>query len=308
MTLKIEKANLPKNENPFTAKYRKLQSDYRDNVLKEPYGHGPNKNSETKYGNMLIDGKKTGSNFISNSAFSYAKQKALDKQINKDLTIEEYRLFNNMLSSMPMCFNLFSDLRELLLTDKDEVSRIVKLMFKEIKWIDKVTYIDVEFIPTPIKDYTNDKSAFDAMILVQDEKGKKGLISIETKYTDLLGSNKASRSVIKEGLIENNKIFDDELVKELKDIKHGFKQIHRNYLLTYAFAKKNKFKHFTNVVVSPSGDSLSVKEIEKFKSHLLQKEDTIMKIPLELIVERGINCNSKSISTIMKIFKERYLI
>ncbi len=90
------------------------------------------------------------------------------------MTIDKFRLFNNMLSSMPMCFNLFADLRELLLTNQSEVSRIVKSLFKELNWIDKVTYIDVEFIPVPISDYTNDRSAFDAMILVEDSIGKKG--------------------------------------------------------------------------------------------------------------------------------------
>ena len=153
-----------KGESPFTAKYRKMQSEYRANVLGVKFGKGPNKNSDTYYGNMLVNGDKTGLNFISDAAFKFAKQKVLDKQINKVMTIDKFRLFNNMLSSMPMCFNLFADLRELLLTNQSEVSRIVKSLFKELNWIDKVTYIDVEFIPVPISDYTNDRSAFDAMI------------------------------------------------------------------------------------------------------------------------------------------------
>lgn len=301
----MDKGHQSDSDNLFTAKYRKLQSEYRDNILKEPYGYGPNKNSNNKYGNILINGENTGSNFISDAAFKFAKQKVLDKQINKQITIDEYRLFNNMLSSMPMCFNLFGDLRELLLTDQNEVSRVIKSMFKELNWIEKVTFIDVEFIPVPISNYTNDKSAFDAMILVEDEKGNKGLISIETKYTDLLGSNSSKDSTTKNEIIENNKIFDKELITKLKD--KGYQQIHRNYLLTYIFAKKNKFKHFTNVIISPKDDNPSVKEIEQLKSHLLQKEDTIMKIQLEKIVESGINCENESISLVMTKFKHRYI-
>lgn len=63
-----------KSDNLFTEKYRKLQSEYRANVLKEPFGIGPNKNLTTKYGNMLVNGEVTGSNFISHAAFIYAKQ------------------------------------------------------------------------------------------------------------------------------------------------------------------------------------------------------------------------------------------
>ena len=294
-----------KSDNQFTKKYRKLQSEYRANTLKIPFGFGPNYNSETQYGNMLINGEETGDNFISESAFLFAKQKALDKQINKDLTLDEFRLFNNMLSSMPMCFNLFSDLRKLLLTNQKEVTLAVKEMFKELSWIDKVTYIDVEFIPIPTSDYTDDKSAFDAMILVEDENGKKGLISIETKYTDLLGSNTSSKASLKNEIINDYKIFDSQLINELEE--KGYQQIHRNYLLTYMFAKKNKFKHFSNVIISPKEDSLSVKEIENLHSHLLQKKDTIMKIPLEDIIDRGSYSTNKIISSAMNKFKQRYL-
>ena len=189
---------------------------------------------------------------------------------------------------MPMCFNLFADLRELLLTNQSEVSRIVKSLFKELNWIDKVTYIDVEFIPVPISDYTNDRSAFDAMILVEDSIGKKGLISIETKYTDLLGTNTASSVSLKDNIIKNNKIFDADQINTLKE--DGYPQVHRNYLLTYVYAKKNTFKHFANVVISPKDDKHSVEEIDNFKNHLLQDKNTIMKISLENIVERGQNC------------------
>ena len=65
----------------------------------------------------------------------------------------------------------------------------------------------------------------------------------ETKYTDLLGSNTSSKASLKDDIITENKIFDAELVNTLKE--KGYQQIHRNYLLTYMFAKKNNFKHFS---------------------------------------------------------------
>ena len=57
----------------------------------------------------------------------------------------------------------------------------------------EVTEIGLEFIPTPIENYTNDKSAMDAYIRFVDNKGGKHIIAIETKYTDVLGVNEASR-------------------------------------------------------------------------------------------------------------------
>lgn len=296
---------MPNFENKFTAKCRLLQSMYRNDVLKEPYGKGPNINSKEYYGNMLVDGELTGSNFISQAAFEFAKQKSLDKYINKDLTIDEYRLFNNMLSSMPMCFNLFSDLRKMLINNQEETTKIIKLMFKEIESIEEVLYIDVEFIPIPIMDYTNDKSAFDAMILYEDKKGKKGLISIETKYTDLLGSNSSKDLDVKNQILEKGNFFDKELIAELKE--KGYKQIHRNFLLTYIYAIKNKCSNFVNIVISPEEDNLSVKEIDELKNHMLKYKDNIFKISLEEVVRRAMVSSNSKIGGLMKKFKKRYL-
>ena len=293
------------SDTKFVGKCRLQQSKYRAEVLNEPFGYGPNKNSPDKYGNMLVDGEKTGTNFITKNAYQFAKQKVLDKQINKNLTIDEYRLFNNMLSSMPMCFNLFADLRQMLLDNRNETSRIIKHLFQEINWIGKVNYIDVEFIPTPINEYTNDKSAFDAMLIVEDINGNKGLISIETKYTDLLGSNSSSDSKTKNEILLKEKIYDNELTIFLA--KNGYQQIHRNYLLTYIYAKKNKFKHFVNIVLSPSEDDISQNEIDTMKKHMMKNHDTILKISLEKFVDRGIKCDNKEVSKIMEDFNNRYL-
>jgi hypothetical protein len=293
------------SDNKFTAKCRKLQSEYRAKHLKQPYGHGPTKNSKQTYGNMLVNGESTGSNFISKVAFEFAKEKVEQKKTNKYLTIDEFRLFNNMLSSMPMCFNLFSDLRALSKEDSNEASRIVTILFREIQWIEAVREIDVEFIPTPIEEYTNDKSAFDAMLLVTTRDGSNGLISIETKYTDLLGSNTASDSLAKNQLVKEGAFFTESLVKQLET--DGYKQIHRNWLLTYAFAKKNGYGRYANVVISPDEDTLSGSEIDKLKKGMTNYQDTIMKISLQDFVGRGITCYNDRIQNVMDKFNERYL-
>jgi len=254
---------------------------------------------------MLKNGHESGSNFISKAAFEFAKLKVLQKQTNKYLTIDEFRLFNNMLSSMPMCFNLFSDLRALLMQDSAEASRIVKLLFLEIGWVKYTLEIDVEFIPTPIEDYTNDKSAFDAMLIVSTIEGKKGLISIETKYTDLLGENIASDSTTKNALIKKGDFLTPDYILGLE--KEGYRQIHRNLLLTYAFAKKNGFECFANIIISPEEDVLSTSEIEEFKGGMTKFRDSILKISLQEFVNRGINCKNSKIESVMKIFNERYL-
>jgi hypothetical protein len=102
------------SDNSFTAKARLLQSMWRvENGLQ--IGIGPNKGSidkktghSTYYGNMILEGEKNGNNFFYPQTFEYAKRRVKEKM--KDETIDDYRLYNNLLSSMPMAFNLFHPL------------------------------------------------------------------------------------------------------------------------------------------------------------------------------------------------------
>lgn len=101
-------------------------------------------------------------------------------------------------------------------------------------------------------------------------------------------------------------MFDEELKVELRE--SGYKQIHRNFLLTYAYAAKQGFTHFANVVISPQEDKLSVTEIEELRRHMTQYQERIFKIPLETAVGRGGSCGNRLFSEMMRVFKSRYLI
>lgn len=293
-------------DSTFVAKYRLKQSEYRKKVLKEmKCGIGPKRTSTDHIGNYLINGEKTGKNFLTDAAFKYAKLKVCEKQINTYLTIDEYRLFNNMLSSMPMCFNLFSDLRQLLVENKEDCTKVIQKLFSEIDWINEVKYIDIEFIPVPIKKYINDRTAFDAIIIVTDQANKKGIISVETKYTDVLGSN-VSKSDELNNIIRRGKLFTIETQNELFD--NGFKQIYRNYLLTFIYAKKNRFKHFANVVISLEEDKRSLDEINLLKTQLIKYQDCIFKINLEEFVYRGKTSRNEIIKYVMTKFTNRYFV
>jgi len=188
-------------DNSFTKRARLSQSVYRLDVLGEKgFGIGPNKNSVHKikdengaytgetilsyYGNVLVNGDTTGKNFFYHETFEYAKRRVREKL--KEETIDAYRLSNNMLSSMPMAFNLFHPLMLIQAKYPKAVNQMLRDALPALP-IEEVDDIKIEFIPTPLKDYTNDKSAMDAAILFKDEKGEKYLLAIEVKYTDSLG-------------------------------------------------------------------------------------------------------------------------
>ena len=144
-----------KGEPSFRARMRFHQSWYRAHILKLPYGVGPNENSRKKYGNMLTreDGDQ-GRNFFTPEIFISAQKRAAENVG----TLDKFRLFCNMLSSMPMCFNLFVPLQgDLVLA-----TRLLGSLFPD--QVAEVLEIRFEFSPTPKNEYLNDRTAFDVFI------------------------------------------------------------------------------------------------------------------------------------------------
>ena len=132
----------PLNIKEFTERCRKLQGCFRVE-MNEPMGVGPYRSSKKKQINMIVDGENTGKNFVNDFAFREAKRRVAKREKNE--TFDEYRLFNNLLSSQPMAFNLFCPFKEMMENGKGkEVSSIFQAIFPD-KGIDKVENVELEY-------------------------------------------------------------------------------------------------------------------------------------------------------------------
>ena len=91
-------------------------------------------------------------------------------------TLEEGRLFGNMLSSMPLCFNLIGPLY-----DKSEFAALLaEVLDLPIASIVEAT---CEWAP-PKETGLGDLTAFDAFVRFTSKDGSPGFLGIETKYTE----------------------------------------------------------------------------------------------------------------------------
>ena len=162
-------------DNPFTRRMRFHQSWYRSKVLKVPFGVGPKSSNTTQYGNMLTeeDGGR-GLNFLTPHIFEVAKRRLAYKKG----TIDRFRLLNNMLSSQSMGFNLFGP----LVDDFELATRLFQKLLPDE--INSISSVKLEYAPEPVKDYLNDRTAFDAFMSYKDMVGKTEFIGIETKLTE----------------------------------------------------------------------------------------------------------------------------
>jgi len=294
----------PKDPDPLTRRCRLLQGWYRVEVLGIAEC-GPWRRGGRPVGSSLRHGEQTGANFISSTALAYAKERVADKQGNPDMTIDEFRLFNNMLSSMPMCFNLFADLRAAIQDELPDAIAVLKAIFAASP-ISTVEDVIVEMIPRPIADYIDDKTAFDAAILFTDDAGRPGLASIETKYTDKLRVKAASKQEKKFALAKRLRLFSDEGLCYYET--NGFDQVARNLLLTLAYAERHQLVSATNYVLAPKDDEEAPNAVAALQDRLVPEyRDRILYLPLETVVERGLKCAGPRLRDHLGKFRRRYL-
>ena len=120
---------------------------------------------------------RPGLNFVDEAAFDHAERRAVEVQAEGG-TLEAGRLRHNMLSSMPMCFNLFGMVRE----TPDARLPFVTSLFDPVAT--EVEMIECEWTPRLPEATISDRTAFDAAIITRRSDGSRHLIGVETKYTE----------------------------------------------------------------------------------------------------------------------------
>ena len=296
--------NQCESDNTFTRRARLLQSMYRMEIGEEE-GVGPTKASKRKYGNMISGGDVSGKNFLMKETFEYAKERVKNRRENE--TIDEFRLFNNLLSSQPMAFNLFHPLMLLLKQDPAMVTLAVRSVFRNFA-VFEVTEIGLEFIPTPIENYTKDKSAMDAYIKFMDNKGGKHIIAIETKYTDVLGVNEAQRCEEQKQMLIDTGLFSPDFDELLTGGKVKLTQIYRNLLLTERYRIKEELKDSYSVVLSPKEHPSTEEEIKSVTKYLKPEYAyKLSAVSLEDFVNAMIQYLPEYYAQVYESFRGRYL-
>ncbi|RYY99419.1 MAG: hypothetical protein EOO11_05015 [Chitinophagaceae bacterium] len=290
-------------DNAFTKKARKRQSVYRLHNLNEvQFGFGPMAGSSGRYGNMLVAGEQSGKNFILDSSFRYAQHRVQHRKHGE--TIDAYRLFNNMLSSMPLCFNLVHPLSEILQESPLHARDMLRAALPDLNIL-SVTAIDLEFIPTPIADYLNDRTAMDAVLTFLNEQEEPCLLAIEVKYTEPLGANGPSDPTRHIAFAQRSGLFTDE---GLAVIQNKCSQIYRNFLLAEKYAEANGFAHCYSLVLAPQENPYTAQEVHLLRKHLKPEyAGKLHRLSLEQLVQAFRAHVPASYHHWLTTFEDRYL-
>ena len=124
----------------------------------------------------LYIARQTKANFLSDVARRAVSDRLARPQ--PDQTINKQRLYCDLLSSMPMCFNLFAD----LWADLELANRALHAWWPDVPG----TVSEVRFEWSPGRrlkgEYLENRSAFDVAFMLDLGNGKRGVLGVETKY------------------------------------------------------------------------------------------------------------------------------
>lgn len=140
----------------------------------EPYAGG---GSATPVGSRLaLDfAKSSGANFVTPAALAAVRKRIANPERHQMLKAD--RLWADLLSSMPLCFNLFGDLD----ADLAQASRAVRAWWPDAP--QGTTTVTFEHSPGRRDvSFLGNGSAFDVAFDINTQSGKLGIVGVETKY------------------------------------------------------------------------------------------------------------------------------
>lgn len=277
----------------FSSNARLLQSIWR---TEKKYAH-----VKLKCGNFLEEdfARGSGANFLSKKIFEIIKEEVKNKKIEGKV-IKEPRIWNNLLSSQPLAFNLFGELSLNL-----ELATVVFQSLYPQRKVKNITTIKFEHSPGRRNPkYTGDGSAFDVFLEYENQALEKCFFGIEVKYAESLNDKPATHKKRYEEISEKAGFFDLTMLQELKE--KPIQQIWRDHLLTLSlFITNNDYKRGDFIYLYPEKNAKCAEGIIKYKSTFSNSTETYFE-PLTL--EKMVSVLKKHSSESWIIdFEDRYL-
>ena len=210
----------------FKSRMRFHQGWWRAFVLGKDQGEHPSRKNQVIC-NTIRDGKITKRNFLSPSIVDAVTRAIHERKTSGSGILEQDRLFNNLLSSQPLCFNFFGELA----IDIDFALQVLKQFYSDLTNVNRVLF---EYAPS--ERYTNDNSAFDVAFEVM-AGSQTGLIGFECKYTDSFSSTRYDKKAYRQ-IFDQSQIFS----APYKDfIASKYNQLFRNQLVAESLVQNGKY-------------------------------------------------------------------
>ena len=208
-------------DNPFQRRARLLQALWREEKGL-PIGEHRGRTLGSRL--PMPSAKNDLANYLKDTIRNVVRREVLDRKRSAGKLYAKPRIFNDVLSSQPLCFNLFGELQQ----DLQLATRALRSMTGGR--IDEVKAIGFEHSPGPGDPrYTGDRSALDAFVEYTTPRGTRGFAGIEVKYHESLADKPTPHRARYDVVARKMGCFEDAAVSRLK--AKPLQQIWRDHLL-----------------------------------------------------------------------------
>lgn len=252
------------NEKGLKMRARFHQGWWRAFVLNEPEGLNP-ADAERKVCNTLLDGERSGLNFLTPEAIRAIAQTKQERKDYEAGLFNEDRLFNNLLSSQPLAFNFFGPLKQDLAFAKLALDPFLPGLIK-------VTNVFFEFAPK--EKYSGDNSAFDVAFEIEIG-GCKGLFGLECKYTDSFSAKEYSKDIYRK-VFEASPSFNQPYETY---VTSRFNQLFRGQLVAEGLVQNKKYDFCITGLFCHHLDESAIETGKAFQGMLTSGKDAFRIIP-----------------------------
>ena len=254
-------------DSEFRRKARILQSIWREENSYPCGEHQRNKNAKPRLlgSRLTMPFAEKSLNFINENIRKVVQSEVCDPILSKGKLYARPRIFNDLLSSQPICFNLFAELKLNLHLISKVVKELTAGRFCE------VTAINFEHSPgRNDPKYLDDQSAFDVFLECTTSSGGRGFIGIEVKYHENLRNPAGRHRKRYDDVASQMKCFAPDSQENLK--KSPLQQIWRDHLLTGITRDVDEYDDAIFVILYPK-DNLHVSHaIAEYKMCLLNEK------------------------------------
>lgn len=267
--------DIPKDKDKYTRRHRLHQGWWRTSVLVETQGPHPNDSSKSVCNTFHINPQTKSKNFLRSEAYQAVQEEIKKRKYEKGSgMIQEPRIWNNLLSSQPLCFNFWGPI-------KQNVELANKFLPYIIPGYRELIDIRFEWAPQPKEEYTDDNSAFDVAITYHNTEGEIEILGLECKYTDSFSETEYDKPAYR-------KIFNacGDIFKEKYEfyINSKFNQLFRNQLIAQAYQSKHHNRVICGLFCGKTDDNAIV-TANGFQSALISGNEQFCIITFEKFIE-----------------------
>jgi len=174
------------------------------------------------------------------------------------------RIYDNLLSSQPLCFNLFAELEQ----DRTLATAVLRdLMGDRVHEVNAVRFEHSPGRGDPR--YTDDNSAFDVYLEFSGPAHTRGFVGVEVKYHESLQDREAKHRPRYDVVVAEIGCFDEHKLAGLQ--KRPLQQLWRNHLLAGSLQLVDGFDEGISVFLYPQDNLRCAHAAEDYRGCLARQ-------------------------------------